>query len=64
MNTANIVNDIDKRDGLQASQNTNLANVNFSRREDDVYLDVSDGLEPTEVPRVLITAIVRRYIPI
>ena len=35
--------------------------MNFSRREDDVYLDVSDGLETTKVPRVLIAGVIRRY---
>jgi len=31
-----------------------LANVNFGGREDDIYLDIPDGLETTEVPRVLL----------
>lgn len=45
-------------------QDTDLANVNFCRREYHVYLDVSDGLETAEVPRVLITGIIRRNSPI
>jgi hypothetical protein len=42
-------------------QSTDLANVNFSGREDDVDLNIPDGLETTEVPRVLITGFVRSH---
>ena len=38
----------------------NLANVNIGSREDDVYLDISDGLKATKVPRVLIAGVIRR----
>lgn len=45
-------------------QSTDLANVDFGRREDDVYFDISDGLETTEVPRVLFMDFIRRYLEI
>ena len=41
------------------SRNTDLANVDIGGREDDVYLDVSDGLETTKVPRILQVSIRR-----
>ena len=37
-------------------QRAYFANMDLGRGKDDVYLDIADGLETTEIPRVLITA--------
>ena len=46
---------------LLRGQKTDLANVDLSRREDDVYLDVSDGLETAKVPGILLAGVVSTY---